>query len=241
MKKKTMEIYENRDLLNLSIDEEKYTGQKVDVRLDICETPQQNSIFRNIINDFHSYIDAKDTCNRRINWLIKNGKNEEILGAIGINSAILALGARDRYIGWNKKQRMANLNKIANNYRFAMIFKGLGSQVLSALRKEAPLVWKLKYGDELVFFETLVKPPWDGTVYKASGWDSIGMTKGYAISKLPIKLWKQGSGRRAELAKADKLVEYGIKKGDIIKVTRTAPKLIFVKPLRRNWRKYLLQ
>jgi hypothetical protein len=228
------------NILSISIDENKYINKNVDIHLEICENPNQNSIFRSIINDYHAYIDAKDTCNRRINWIVRNRKNEEILGAIGINSAILALGDRDRYIGWNKEQRMKKLNNIANNYRFAMIFRGIGSQVLSALRKKAPEIWKLKYGDELVMLETLVKPPWDGTVYKASGWEFVGRTKGYSISKLPIKLWKQGTGRRAELARAGKLDEYGIKQDDVVTVKRTTPKLIFVKSLRRNWKRFLL-
>jgi len=231
--------YFTQNLFTIPIDENKYIGKKVNIRFDICENSDQNSIFRNIINDFHSYINAKDTCNRRINWLVRDDDNEEILGAIGINSAILALGERDRYIGWNADIRIKNLNSIANNYRFAMIYRGLGSQVLSMLRKEAPIVWKAKYGDRLVLLETLVKPPWDGTVYKAAGWQMIGMTKGYSMSKLPIKLWKQGTGRRAELANAGRLKEYGVQQGDIVKVTRTVPKLIFLKSLCKDWKRFL--
>ena len=228
-------------LFDTSINEHKYEGQKIDVYLELCENPERMKMFRNIINDWHSYIDAKDTCNRRVNWLIRNGEFGEILGAVGINSAVLALSSRDKFIGWSSKQRMKNLNQVANNYRFAMIYRGLGSQVLSALRKTAPTVWKEKYGDELVLLETMVKPPWTGNVYSASGWTKVGKTKGYSIKKLPIKLWKQGTGRRAELARTGRLDKYGIQKKDIVKVDETVPKLVFVKPLRKDWKKFLIR
>jgi len=227
-------------LFDIEIDYTKYVGQKVNIELEVCLRPEQNSVFRQVIDDHHSYINAKDTCNRRINWLVKNADNREVLGAVGINSAILAMADRDKYIGWNKEQRMRHLNNIANNYRFAMIYTGIGSQVLSALRKEAPIRWEEKYGDELVLLETLVKPPWTGGVYIASGWEKLGMTKGYSVSKLPIKLWAQGTGRRAELARSGRLSEYGVKKSDVVKVTRSSPKIIFVKPLRKRWKKLLL-
>lgn len=229
-----------KEIINIEIDENKYVGENVDILFELCETPQQNAMFRNIINTHHAYIEAKDTCNRRINWLIKNADNGEILGAIGINSAILVLTPRDTYIGWNKEQRLRNLNKVANNYRFAMIFRGLGSQVLSVLLREAPKVWEAKYGDRLVLLETTVKPPWDGTVYKASSWEYIGMTKGFSMSRIPVNLWKREKGRRGELANTGRLEEYGVKKNDLVKVSRTTPKHIFIKPLIRNWRKHLL-
>jgi hypothetical protein len=228
-------------LFGNQIDDQKYENKKVDIYLELCENPERNKMFRDIINDWHSYIDAKDTCNRRVNWLVRNGESGEVLGAIGINSAVLALSSRDKFIGWTSNQRMANLNQVANNYRFAMIYRGLGSQVLSVLRKTAPIIWKEKYGDELVLLETLVKPPWEGTVYSASGWTKVGKTKGYSIKKLPIKLWKQGTGRRAELARAGRLDKYGIQKDDIVKVEETVPKLIFLKTLRRDWKKFLVR
>ena len=122
-----------------------------------------------------------------------------------------------------------------------MIFNGIGSQVLSVLRKEAPIAWEKKYGDELVLLETLVMPPWKGTVYLASGWQDVGMTKGYSISKLPIKLWKKGKGRRAGLAQLGKLDQYGVGKKDVVKVTTTVPKKVFIKTLRKDWKRFLLK
>jgi len=184
-------------------------------------------------------MDYKDTCNRRINWLVFI--DSKLSGAIGVNNAILALSARDNWIGWSKEQRLRHLNNIANNYRFAMVERGFGSQVLSRLCKVAPETWKERYGDTLVLLESLVLPPWLGTVYKASNWLYIGQTKGYSFSKAPLASWQKENGKRGELARSDPeaaIAKYAVgrKRYD---VKPSTPKLVFAKPLCRDWRKYL--
>ena len=204
--------------------------------------PWQRQLFADTINRFHTYVDYKDTCNRRINWLVMSQPDMgEVLGAVGVNSAILALGVRDRFIGWQKEQRIGNLTMVANNYRFAMIDKGQGGVALNEMCRIAPAAWQKKYGDQLVLLETLVKPPYKGTVYLANGWQKLGMTTGHSISKAPVASWQKEKGARGELARRDPeaaCAKYAVGRKHYA-VTESEPKIVLVRPLVRGWKNML--
>ena len=218
------------------------------VTFEICESIEDKRIFRNVMNKHHSYMKYKDTCNRRINWLVYESESGNLIGALGINSAILAINPRDKFIGWNKTTRLKNLNKIANNYRFCLIKNNItidnaGSIVLRSLRKYSRIEWKKKYGDELVLLETLVKNQWSGSVYLADNWKYVGMTKGFSFSKAPLKLWQQENSERGRLARenpkeAIERYAVGRKQYDI---KESDPKKIFVIPLIKNWKEILVK
>jgi len=198
------------------------------------------------MNTYHSYMKYKDTCSRRINWIVLENNSKNIIGAVGVNSAVFAMNPRDDFIGWDKEFRLKNLVNIANNYRFCLIRENItiprvGSQVLKALRFYAPIEWEKRYGDRLVLLETLVKPPWTGSVYKADNWIYVGKTKGISFSKAPLKSWQREAGKRGELARTNP--EAAIKKyavgGKMYNVKKSESKLIFVKPLAKDWKDFL--
>ena len=64
---------------------------------------------RKIINDHHKYKKYRDYVGRTLNQFVK--KDGEIIGCVGVGSAVLALTPRDDFIGWEKTQRLKNLNK----------------------------------------------------------------------------------------------------------------------------------
>ena len=120
-----------------------------------CRSPNRNRMFRDVINDHHSYVDYTDVPQRRINWLIYETLSGNLIGAIGISSAVLAIKPRDDYIGWDVDTRLSNLNKVANNYRFATIKEHItidcaGSTILNSLRHNRTYRWKENYNDPLV-------------------------------------------------------------------------------------------
>jgi len=90
-------------------------------------------MFRDIINKHHKYKNYSDYVGRRIDYFVK--LDGVIIGCIGIASPMLSISARDNFIGWDRKTRLKNLQRVANNYRFCMIEKGYGSRVLSLLKK----------------------------------------------------------------------------------------------------------
>ena len=84
-----------------------------DITFDEVDNAEKNKLFRDFINKYHSYVKYKVVPQRRINWLIWNGA--ELVGAIGISSCVLCVGDRDRWIGWNKEQRIKNKEQRTKN------------------------------------------------------------------------------------------------------------------------------
>ena len=208
----------------------------------LCLNKEQRKMFRDTINQYHTYMTYKDTCNRRLNFLIY--VDEKFVGIIGINSAILAMGERDKIIGWNKEQRLTNLVNVANIYRYCLINKKTNqttSQILRAFVPVAKKEWFKRYGDKLVLLETLVKPPYKGESYLASNFKYVGMTKGVSFSKAPLASWKKEKGKRGELARKDpqKAIEKYAVGGKQYHITKSEPKLIFMHPLHRYWKRVL--
>lgn len=219
------------------------------IELDVIESKNELKAYRRILDYFHGYKNWTHIPARRIRWIVY--ADGEAVGVIGIASSPMNVGCRDKWIGWNKEQKKANLQKIANNYRFCMMVRGLGSRVLSALYKEARRRWEEKYGDKLVLLDTFVEPPYDGTVYKASGWIYVGKTKGYKIKRPPSKALlasvMDGKEGKAHAERAKLLLENpeeAVKKYPYLRhevEEGGVQKLVFVKPLVRWWRKELLK
>lgn len=196
-----------------------------------CKNPQDRQIFRDVINKHHSYVKHKMTPTRRVDFLAYEEESKNLIGAVGLNSAVLNLGERDKVLKLNNNNKKKRLLNIANNYRFALIKENItiqnaGSQVLKALRERGATVWKRKYGNKLIGIETFVKPPWTGSVYKADNWFGLGETKGWEIKRLPITLIPKNN--QAKQIKQFKK-KYNTK--NLLKFKKTEPKLIFFKPL----------
>lgn len=215
-----------------------------------CNSPSQNKLYRNIINKHHSYKKYTPSPTRNLSWLIYETKSGNVIGAIGLSSCVLAIAPRDEYIGWPKEKRMKNSNMVANNSRFCLIkdnitIENVGSMSLKLLRKNGARRWEQRYGDKLVLLETFVEESEQrrGCVYYADNWIKMkDKTKGNQISKAPLKLWKQEDGARGKLARRDPkaaILKYGYRNSNGFDIDKSTPKLVFIKPLIKQWRKYL--
>jgi len=217
------------------------------ITFDEVDNAEKNKLFRDFINKYHSYVKYKDVPQRRINWLIWNGM--DLIGCIGFSSCVLAVGDRDRWIGWTKEQRQTLSNSMANNYRFCLKpetgIKNLGSRVLKIARNKLAIRWKEKYGDDLLLLETYVLKNENrrGAVYLADNWIHVGNTTGVSISKAPTKHWLGEKSARGDLARLDikaAIEKYGPKDENGIRqhyaVKTSQPKMIFVKPIIKDWK-----
>jgi hypothetical protein len=217
-----------------------------------CNSPVTNSTFRNVIDTHHSYKKFKSSPTRNIRWLIYQTDNSQLLGAISLSSCVLAIKCRDDYIGWNKDIRLINSNKVANNSRFCLIpkatdLKNVASMSLKLLRYVGKARWQEKYGDDLVLIETYVEPTDKGGIYRAGGcyksdnWTYVGRTEGNSIRKAPIRLWREEDSPRGRLARKDPKAaaeKYGYDSSGY-NVTKSNPKLVYVKPITKKWRPLL--
>ena len=67
--------------------------------------------------------------------------------------------------------------------------KNAGTQILKELRRQAPLYWKQKYNDDLLYLITFVAGGNNGAVYKADNWSQIGQTSGLPPHKSISMKW----------------------------------------------------
>ncbi len=108
-----------------------------------------------------------------------------IVGAISFSTGAYHLGPRDKYIGWNEKERLANLHLLVENNRF-LIFpwvkvKNLASATLALAVNHLQQDWLFKYGVRPALIETYVDTArFSGTSYRAANWEYLGQSKGYS-------------------------------------------------------------
>jgi hypothetical protein len=139
---------------------------------------------------------------------------DEWVALVTFSASALKCGVRDRWIGWDFRHQYGRLLLVANNSRFLILpdwhQPNLGSKVLSLCQKRICRDWLAHFGQALLLLETFVDPArFHGTVYRAANWACLGQTKGF---------------RR---------IRGGYGAGD------GSPKLVFVRPLRRDARSQL--
>jgi hypothetical protein len=133
---------------------------------------------------------------------------------LSFSASALKCSARDEWIGWGYRHQYDRLNLVANNSRFLILpgchHKNLASQILSQCRRRIQQDWQDRFGFPLLLLETFVDPErFHGTIYRASNWLFVGMTKGYRRTS-------KGYSERTE-----------------------SSKLVFIQPLQRNARALL--
>lgn len=192
-----------------------------------------------LIKRFHGYVPSTHYVGRQLNYSIWCQGHE--IGFTGIGSAILAMGGRDKFIGWTKQQRMAHITNVANNWRYTLINNlppNTGSKVLGLVTRRAREDWKNRYGDELVLLETLVELPRTGKVYIAAGWKPVGNTIGTQYE------WKN----KCDVLPGDQITRGAFKIGGKVDDTKvkvitgsTTSKLILVNTINKRWQKILCE
>jgi hypothetical protein len=107
------------------------------------------------------------------------------LALLVFNAAAKHLKHRDRWIGWTPQQQDRRLRLVTNNSRFLLLPKqtvpNLGSKVLALVLKRLSQDWQEAYGHPVLVVESFVDPEqFDGTVYRAHGWEELGSTQGWS-------------------------------------------------------------
>ena len=130
-------------------------------------------------------------------------RNHQWVALLVWGPACYALKDRDLWIGWSVPQRVPRLKLIVQNRRFLLLTdKGqapnLASQVLGAALRALPEQWRAGFGYVPLLAESFTDPEAHaGTCYKASNWEPVGWSAGYARHRAdfyvpndrPKRLW----------------------------------------------------
>ena len=188
----------------------------MNIELRLISNESDRELAKNIVENHHSYVPTYKSVGRRIDWLIYI--DDELCGMIGIGSSTYP-PCKDilRHLGMTKNDYKEQFNSFANNWRFCMMksVKNAGTGILKRLRKQSPIEWKRKYGDDLKYLITFVGAGHNGAVYLADNWRCIGKTSGLPSHKSVSMKWDDGD----------------MIKEKFVKPTGENAKLIFLKKL----------
>jgi len=120
------------------------------------------------------------------------------------------LADRELHIGWTPQQRAERLGLIVQNRRFLVLGKermpNLASRALGLALKALPVHWQARHGYRPLMAETFTDiEQFEGTCYKASNWEPLGLSKGFERHRAdyfrkhgrPKKLWVKSLNRNA--------------------------------------------
>jgi len=115
--------------------------------------------------------------------------NGEWIALICFSGAAPHLAGREEWIGWSPTQRARRLGFVANNSRYLLltdrhVYPNMGSKVLSLCLKRLSGDWERVWNQPVLVVESFVDEHlgYEGTCYKACGFDAVGPSAGYARS-----------------------------------------------------------
>lgn len=156
------------------------------VRVRLLERPADVARAERLLRQHH-YLGASGVVGERL-YYVATTPHGGWIAVLVFGAAARHLRPRDQWIGWSEEQRRRRLGLVANNVRFLILpgkeAPNLGSRLLRLVLDRLSADWQRRYGHPVVLVETFVDPEqFQGTVYKASGWQELGQTSGYGRSQ----------------------------------------------------------
>jgi len=150
---------------------------------ELVSTAAQRRQWRQLLAEHH-YLGAPELVGANLKYLV-SGREGELLGALGWQSAVQHLGCRDRLIGWTAAQRARGLDHVVNNVRFLMLpwvkVPNLASVILSESLWILQHDWLEQYRAAVWLVESFVdRQRFSGASYRAANWQALGWTRGFA-------------------------------------------------------------
>ena len=140
----------------------------------------QEKVFNSLI-EHHHYLGYCHPVGEQLKYMVY--AQDIPIACFSWSSAPRHIGARDRYIGWNKEDRAQRLQYIAYNSRFLILpwikVPHLASHLLGLMAKNISRDWEKIYNHPLYFLETFVDTErFSGICYNAANWIHVGDTTG---------------------------------------------------------------
>ena len=175
-------------------------GQSGAVRIEVVRTAQEKKRFDQLLGKHHYLGEGRSVGDYLRQVAVREG---EWVGLLAWGSACYALKPRDERIGWTATLRAERQKLVVQNRRFLLLSErggepNLASRILGASVRALPGQWTEAFGYEPLAAETFTDiESFEGTCYKASGWEPVGQSRGYSRHRAdfyvpnerPKKLW----------------------------------------------------
>ena len=155
------------------------TLRRVEVRLALAT---ERDRWNRTIREAH-YLGSVGLIGKSLRYVAQ--VDGEWLALIGWCGGAFKCGPRDRWIGWPEMVQWQRLRLVVNNSRFLILpgvrIPNLASRVLGLTVRRLSSDWDQIHGHPVLLAETFVDPErYTGTCYRAAGWQTLGLTRGFA-------------------------------------------------------------
>ena len=141
---------------------------------------KEEPLFESLIEEHH-YLGYTQPVGEHLKYLVT--AKDRPVACFALSSAPRHLGPRDRFIGWGKEARKANIRFLAYNTRFLVLpwvrVPHLASHLLGRMARRVSSDWEALYGHPILYLESFITPALHaGTCYRAANWRFLGLTTG---------------------------------------------------------------
>jgi hypothetical protein len=135
---------------------EEIDPEKIKLELELVDNDKSSEIFRNATSLWNVPVSAG--YGRRMRFILWDKAHNKVFGIFGLCDSLIELKSRDRYIGWNKKQKEDRLYNIMSAYILGAVYPynslyGSKMVALAVGSKEVCKLFEEKYKDR----ETIIK------------------------------------------------------------------------------------
>lgn len=146
--------------------------------------PEEVARFDQLISEHH-YLKNANVVGEHVRYVATY--QDQWLALATWNAPALHLKARDQFIHWTEEQRRTRLPLLVNNSRLLVLpechHPNLISRFMKVMLARLSGDWQTHWGHPVALAETFVDPHlYQGTAYKASGWQRLGQTAGWKRS-----------------------------------------------------------
>lgn len=152
------------------------------IRVVLVTEPEDRRRFQRLLGKHH-YLGGLKAVGEQMHYAAVDAQGNWLVLLL-FSAAARHLKHRDQWIGWTRAQRDRRLSLVANNSRFLILpgasIPNLGSRALALVFDRLSADWQARYGHPVLVAETFVDPEqFSGTVYRAHGWQELGLTDGW--------------------------------------------------------------
>ena len=143
--------------------------------------PEEEAEWDKLMEDVHPLGNARFP-GHRIKYVVE--MRGHAVALLCFSGCAYHLADRDRHIGWSVEQAMQRRRFVVQNSRFLILSKkkrnNLASRSLSVCVRRIQSDWSALFGYQPLMLESFVDPVhFNGTCYKAAGWEQVGWTRGF--------------------------------------------------------------
>lgn len=144
--------------------------------------PEERARYDQLIETQH-YLKSADLVGEQLRYVAVD-RHDRWRALLSWSAPAYRLRARESWIGWAAWQREQRRHLLANNSRLLILPEGrlpnLATRAMKLCLQRLSNDWRAVYGHPIVLVESFVDPAlFPGTVYRAGGWEEIGVTQGH--------------------------------------------------------------